>query len=344
MRMPTQQTIALPGAAGVLAIEAGDLVQNYQIGIDVPITDLVLGQPRLRMMLGEKIFRPIEVPALRFSYTEYGLEGFEVKDALRGMRAKIQHSDFVLDQIPEKLKRYSWASLADRDEIGNADAFANAQGLDLRVRRKYTSLAQMIVDVSIEQERADIVLAAASYSQSTPDLDLTMGTAWNDTGGDSRTAVRAQASALAAANGVQIEDIKAFITHETLEAAQDDPTWLAKRANFDDKTPTVGQLADYWGIGGVEVGDAYRTDDGATVVSMYGDICVLRVDVPTADYDVTEGRLDSFCRFTWSRFGGVALESWFEKFYTSHVFPWEEYETAATVNVTAAAIIRGTHT
>jgi hypothetical protein len=335
-------TFHLPEGGRVLAIPTGDLTSNYQLGINTPITGLVIGQPRRRVMLGAKLFRFVPAPNIRFSYTEHGLEAFVVKDARRPMRSRIQYSHAVLDQIPDSLERFSWASLLDQAELGNAGAFDAAMGLNSMVQRKHATLAQRIVEIAIEKERSTVALAAASYSQSAPDLDVTLsgGSEFNhSTGGDAKAAIRALASVLAAANGVGIMDVDVYMTRASFEAAQDDPVYNTRRGNFATDVPSEQELATYYGVNSVVVGDAEVTTDGLTVASLYGDVTILRINVPGGDYDTSEGQGDSFCEFAANQLG-VALEPWFENSITSWANPWEQWTAPRQVSTTAAAIIR----
>jgi hypothetical protein len=339
---PQPTTFYLPEGGRVLAIPTGDLSANFQLGIDTPITGLVLGQPRRRVMLGSKLFRFIPVPTIRFSYTEHGLEAFVVKDAKRPMRSQIQYSHAVLDQIPDKLERYSWASLLDQAERANAGAFDARMGLNSMVQRKHAILAQRIVEMSVESLRATVGTAAASYSQSAPDLDVSLssGSEFNHgTGGDAKLAIRTLASTLAAANGVGIADIDVYMTRASFEAAQDDPVYNTRRGNFATDVPSEQELATYYGVNSVVVGDAEATTDGLTVTSLWGDVTILRINVPGSEYDTEEGQGDSFCEFASAPLG-AALEPWYEPGITSWATPWEQWTAPRQVSVTSAAIIR----
>jgi hypothetical protein len=326
----------------IRAVPQGDPLTNFQLGIDGPVSELMIGNPKLIRMLGNSIYRTVGVPTVSFQYQKFGLERFETKDAKRGMRAKFQTSELAVDTVSAKLARFGWAALLDRDEIANSEAFEGVFAMSLRIRERHQSLSREIVELTLEKLRATQVLAAGSYSQSTPDLDSTPATKWNDTGGDSRKDIRAAASTLAAANGIQIENIDVYLSHAAYEAAQDDPTMLSRRVNTGMSTVGTEILREYWGVNSVTVGDAYEIDSAGTgVVSMYGDIAVLKVAQPLVGYDDTEGQLDSFVKFKWRQFvAGSPLQPWFINEITSWTFPFEDWEFSDTVNITAAAIIR----
>lgn len=315
-------------------------VAAWQLNIDLPTTGLVLGQPRLRQMLGSAICRPVSVEGIHFKYLTFGKEAFDLKLAERALRAPFQYSDRKPSTVSATLARYGWAALADRDEFTNSDAASSMLGIPYNQRMIYASLARQLVELAVEKKRADLILAAGSYSSS-PDLDDdATGSEWNAAGGDSRTQIRALASALAAANGVQIEDIDVFLSMGAYEAAQDDPTLLGKRQYTGLATIDTAVLREYWGVRSVTVGDAWYSSDGSTMTSMYGDIAVLKVAVPLASYDTREGQLDSFVRFTWARGGGVAAMPYYIEERTSLAFPWEAWELADQVGTATCAIER----
>lgn len=351
-------TLNLPSGRGLmvptsqLAISQTDTAINFQGGIDVPVTELVVGQPRPTAYLGEQLFRPVGVGAIRFQWQKYGLERFAEKEAKRAMLADFQHSTMRADMESDLLERYGWASLLDRDELANADAAQSILGLALNIREKHQRLARDIVDISVEADRAAVAIAAASYSQSSPDLDVTLGAGseWNhSTGGDSFASIWAVAELLAGVHGLAVENLEVFLTNASLRAAFQDPTFRAARATGGRTTvPTRDELRQYWGVSQVIVGDAYKLDSAGTgIESLYGDVAIIRPARVLSGFETSEGSLDSFVRFYWRQFGAagkamVAQNVNFPK--TVIAFPFEHWERQRTVNTKAAAIIRNTHT
>jgi hypothetical protein len=347
----------LPSGRGLLvetkelALPAGDTIANFQFGIDVPVTELIVGQPRLASPLGAELFRPVGARTVSFKYPKFGLERFGVKDAKRPMRSKFQASELRADDGTGKLERYGWTALLDRDELDNADAADSALSLNLRIREKHQRLARDLVDLSVEADRATVALAAGSYSQSSPDLDVTIsgGSEWNhSTGGDSFASLWAVAELLAATNGVSVADLDVYLTHVSLRAAFQDPVFRAARnVGGATEVPSVDELRRYWGVRRVIVGDGYKQDSAGTgIESLYGDVAIIRVSTALTGYDLDAGNLDSFCRFYWQQFGpeGRAMQNIWIAERTSWAFPWEHWEEPLTVNTKAAAIIRNTHT
>lgn len=334
---------AIGGRSSIKAA-SGDPLIDSQLGMDVIVTGLVVGQPRRRMNFGAGLFRRVGVRTWTFQYRQYDLETLQPRKAKRAMRAIIPHSDLSVNKIPGKLERYSWRTLADRDELINSDAAENAIGAPtLSMRERYARAARTIVELSMEYDRAQLVLDPDSYSQSGPDLDLTLGSGseWNSSGGDSRTDIRAMASTLASQHGLTIEDVDVHLTNSAFEAAIDDPIFIERRANYATAVANREELRAFWGVRSVTVGDAIYSDDGITLESLYGDIAVLDISSELRDFDESEGQLDNFVRFAWLNGpDGLAGESWYERANTTYSFPWEGWENPVSINNKASAIIR----
>jgi hypothetical protein len=335
---------AVGGRHSIQAADSGDPLIDSQLGIDPIITSLVVGHPRRISNFGEGLFRRVGTPTWTFQYRVYGLELMQIRKAKRAMRAIIPHSDLSVDKLPGKLERYSWRTLADRDELLNSTAAERAVGSPtLGMRERYARASQRIVDLSMEWDRAQLVLAAGSYSQSAPDLDLTLagGSEWNAASGDSRSDIRTMASLLAGQHGLTIEDVDVHLTNASFEAAIDDPIFVARRANYATAVANIEELRAFWGVRRVTRGDAIYSDDGLTLESLYGDIAVLDISSELRGFDEDEGTLDNFVRFGWTNGpGGIAGESWYERANTTWSFPWEGHENPLSINNKASAIIR----
>lgn len=349
-----EQLIHMPDGSGAFRAVGGrfspraaDPLLDSQL-VDSITTAIVVGQPRPQQNFGEGLFRRVGVRTWTFQYRKYGLETLEIRKAKRAMRAKIPHSDLSISKLAGKLERYSWRTLADRDELANSDAAEQSIGDPIRsMRVRYARAARQIVTLAMEYDRAQLVLATASYSQSGPDLDLTLGAGseWNDpTNGDSKTNIRAMASTLATQHGLNISNIDVHLTNSSYEAALDDPKFNTKRGNFATAIANVEELRAYWGVRRVTVGDAIYSPDGSTLSSLYGDIAVLDVADELRGFDEDEGTLDNFVRFAWLNGpDGVAQQPWYTNENTTWSFPWEGWENPVSINSKASAIIRNTH-
>lgn len=334
--------LTFPGVRG-RSLSQGDLTANLGGGINVPVREILLGQPNPMRYLGDDLFRVVPA-AWNFQYYTFGVENRSLKDAERAMKAMIQASDSRIDSVTGKLRRYTWASMYDQDEIGIANEAARTVGLPLDLQAKGARDSRSLVMLAVEKARSVVALASATYSSS-PDLDDTLagGSEWDDpTNGDSRTSIRSMASRIAAANNVQIENIDVYLTHAAYEAAQNDPVLLAKiQYTGGAITPAVATLQAYWGVGKVFVGDAFYNTTGAlgAMTSLYGEVAILRVSRELPQYDTSEGALDSFVAFQWASPMGP-LAPYFVNENTTWYFPFQHYEQAVTVNTSASGIVR----
>lgn len=346
--MPAIDTVLARTFPGIKhrSLSQGDLIANLSGGINVPVREILKGQPRMRTYLGDVLFRVVPA-AWNFKYYVFGKESMSLKNAERGPYGAIQASNARLDEVTGKLRRYTWASYYDDLDIGVADEAARLVGLPLNLQAKAARDAREIVMLAVEKARSVVALAAGSYSSGTLDLDDTLGAGseWNDpTNGDSRTSIRSMAQRIAAANGLSEKDIEVVLSFAAYSAAQNDPVLLAKLAyTAGAVVPNEEILATYWGVRKVTVADAFYTTDGSTLTSMYGDVAFCRVARDLgAQYDTTEGALDSFCSFQWLSAGSTAgpLTPFYQNINSTWYFPFQHFEQAVQVNTSAAGIIR----
>lgn len=310
-----------------------DPMEHLQLGIDPVITQLVLGTPIRRTMPGQRLLRNIGVDSWKFSYNQYGTEHFRRFDTERAMRAEIRTSDRSFQQQVDKLRRFTHATKRDRDELANASP-------TLRLRELQTFDARMAVLLDIEYRIRDLVTTAANYPVSHR-LAISGGSEWNAAGGDSRADVRSMAAAIAASTGLSFSDLTVFLTEASLNAALEDPVFLASRHNYDTNTPSASDLAKYWGVGSVWSANPITADEDGVVSAMYGDVAIIYFagDNPT-DFDTTYGEATWAVNFRWNK--GVALSPFYEEKTTTWWFPWQDYANPKIVNSNYGAIITNT--
>lgn len=325
-----------------------DLLANLSGGIDIPVREILKGQPRRRTFLGDKLFRVVK-SGYRFKYYTYGTESMGLKDAERAPYGAIQASNSRRDEVTGKLRRYTWASIYDELELGVADEAAAVSGVPWNLRVLGPREAREIVTLCIEKAKATVVLAAGSYSSGSLDLDDTLGAGseWdNQTNGDSRTSIRSMAQRIAGASGLSVKDIDVFLTDASMNAAQNDPALRsAMQYTSPGALPNEAWLAGAWGVRSVTVADAFYKDASGNFVSMYGDIAVLRVAQDlSSDYDTESGNLDSFTEFKWMGAGSMAGPQvpFRENLNTAWYFPYQDFSQPVQVNTSAAGIIRNT--
>jgi hypothetical protein len=305
-----------------------------QMGVNPILTDLVLGQPQVLTFPGQRILRPITAPARLFQYEKWGNERLKAFDTERALRADIKHGDFQVTQETSFLKRFSFGVLKDVDELGNAAP-------NYEMASKSAAFARTIVEMDIERRRRDLLIATSSYASGHV-TTLTGGSEWDSAGGDSKSNIRDAAKLICAKTGLQMEQLSVFLTYGALEAAKEDPLFLASRMNFDASTPTVSALQEYWGIGPVWSANPIEADgDSDTdIVAMYGDVAIIYYPGGAAGYDKTWGDLTFGVDFKWNK--GVASTPFYLPQKTSWFYPWTDYSNPAIINVNAAALIKNT--
>lgn len=305
------------------------LIDQVQ-AVDPVVTALVTGQPLPLNLPGTQLFRPVLVPSFNFQYRNYGVESFLPHDTERAMRAPIKHSDRAFTTTSGKLKRYSWMELADEDELANADP-------SLRLRELKASAARTIVEMGIERAIHAIVtdVTPGNTYASGHIFNLTNG--FNDaTAGDSRAAVRAACAAIAGKTGMPYSSMVVFLPEASLQAALDDPEFLAKRQYTGTATASLADLAAYWGVGRVWSANPI-TASGTTISSLYSDVAVVYLDSIPADYDTEYGSLTWGATFKWNR--GSVLMPFRDAKTTSWHFPYQDYALPKAINPNCAAII-----
>lgn len=303
-------------------------MSDVQMGIDPVLTDIVLGTPQVAAYPGSQILRPITAPAFTFSYNSFGNERFEAIDTERAMRAPIKHGEFRATQETGRLKRFSFGTLRDQDELSNAHP---SYGL----MEKCAAYSRSIVETDIERRRRDLLVTAANYDTGNT-LAIGAGSEWDAAGGDSKADVTAMVNMIASKTGLQPSQLEVFLGFEALQAAKMDPVFNAVRGNYDANMPTVGALQAYWGTGRVWSANPIDVTNGV-VSFMYGDVAIIYYPGDASLYDTSWGDLTFGVDFTWNR--GVASKPFYLDQHTSWFFPWTNYSNPAIINNTAGALI-----
>lgn len=319
---------------GVRATE--NPIVNVQLGTDPMVTQLVLGQPQAVRFPGMEILRPISVDAWTFKYTVYGKEHLGHFDTRRGMRAPIRHTDWKVSTVTEGLERYSFSTVRDQDELNNAAP-------SLAVRERSATLSRRIVEMDIERKIRDLLLDSTTGYAANHIITLGAGNEWDDaTNGDSKASIRTLSKQIAVDTGLQPADMHVFLPMAALEAAKDDPTFLAIRANWTSDISDEMALAKYWGVGRVWSANPVEIDTSSPddVVAMYGDTAIVYYPGDAAGYDTTYGDLHFGATFKWNK--GVASTPWYDNKTTSWYFPWTDYAKEAVTNYLCGGLVLNT--
>lgn len=307
-------------------------LENVQLNIDPIVTDLVLGQPGPGVMPGERILKPISTQAWNFQYRQNDKERLKRFDTERGMRQPYKTADFRYTMVSAALKRFSFATLRDVDELTNAHP-------SLGLREACGRFSKTIVDMDLERRRRDLLVASGSYDSGNT-LAIGSGSEWNTAGGDSRTDIRSMLAVISGKTGLTYKQISVFLSDASLQAALDDPLFNAARSNYTTDTADEAALQRYWGSGPVWSANPVEVTDAGVVTPMYGDVAILYYNSGVSGVDTMDGDLTFGASFNWN--GGVASKPFYKEDITSWMFPWTAYNYPAITTDFAGALITNT--
>lgn len=304
-------------------------LDNVQLNIDPIVTDLVLGQPGPGEMPGARILKPVTTSAWNFQYRQNDLNRLKRYDTERGMRQPIKTGDFRYSMVSASLKRFSFGTLRDVDELLNAHP-------SLGLREACGRFSKTIVDMDLERRRRDLLVTAGNYDSGNT-LAISAGSEWNSAGGDSKSDVRSMLAVISGKTGLRYNQISVFLSDTSLQAALEDPIFNATRSNWTADTADEQALQRYWGSGPVWSMNPVEADDDGVVSPMYGDVAILYYNSGVAGVDTMDGDLTFGCDFRYN--GGVASKPFYNDLVTSWMFPWTAYDyPAITTNFSGALI------
>lgn len=331
------QTRVVDGAI-VRATDISSSLQDGSLGQDAITTELVLGMPQAAIMPGERILSPVRVPGEHFRYPVFKAEHLFRRDTIRGLREDMGFVDWKPQYENGHLDEYTIAVLKDKRELA---ARGDAAGV-LRVAERSAMLARKIVMLDLEVRRRDLLTTVTNYPVANR-LAISGGSEWDAAGGDSRTDVRSMCAVICSGTPLQYSDLTVFLSFAALNAALDDPVFIAARSNYNADTADTAALARYWGVGEVWSANPVisTSEDIADTGSMYSDIAIVYYDSRRAGVGTTfvedMGELHFGARFVMNE--GVALRSFYIDSRKSWAYPWEAMEAIALTNNSLGAII-----
>lgn len=322
----------IPTARGLaLTSDRAGLQLDEQLQqIDPILTALVRGRGQRSVMLGQSIFRQIPVPNTTYQWLKIPHTHLVPIATERPMRADYAERDWKPTYETGKVVRHGFATRRDIDEYVNAD-----NQLDLRVRD--AMLSRMTVELDLELKRAALLIASGSYPVANV-TTLAAGSEFNGVSGDSRAAIRVASAPIRTMFNVSYDQIAVHLSRESADAAMDDPTFLANKVNTSVAAPMETELASYWGVGRVVVGDALTAVDEATdPVSAYGDVAILSLIDNAPEFDTSHGVETFAAEFT--KQSGVANAPFQREINSSIYWPWTAWAKAQFINNAAGALI-----
>lgn len=257
-------------------VPAGQLqaaaVDTHQVVVPMS-TAIELGTPQVSMArwFGQIVMPELPRQTWKVQVPSWGDEHLDVYETERGWGADRERADFVLATVEYEMERHGLENGVDVDLLTIVDA-------GFRLQFRAVNFSRNGVDLSLERRKAILLGETTNYAASHT-VDLT-GSEWNAAGGDSKSDIEAGITQLESANpGFHRRHMRLALTEDAWAAAQEDPTWLAIRANFTDIHPDpVEAYRQYLGVLSVDVGDANVRNAAGTVVSMWGQIAILWID------------------------------------------------------------------
>lgn len=234
-------------------------------------TFLDLGTVQKRRWLGDLLMPSITRNSAKVQIPTWGTEHLQVSDTERSWGVDRQRGDFVLATVEYAM---TWHGF----EVGIDTRLPAITDSAFRLAFRASLLARKRIDLSLENRKALLLGETTNYAAGhTADL---VGAEWDAAGGDVKADVEVGIDVLRVANpGYERRHMRLRLTEGAHQAAQNDPTWAAIRANFTDVHPSPEEaLRQYLGIGSVEVADCNVATDAGVVSSMWGDTAFLSID------------------------------------------------------------------
>lgn len=309
-------------------------IEMVQLGIDPIVTSIVKGQVQVDQFSGYALFPRVTVPAWKFSYVVEGDEALRSYDGVeRAMRAPIVHGDQAVSVEDKTLKRYSFRSGRDVDEIANAGF-----GYDLQAAA--ARFAKNVVDLAIERKQRDLAVATSSYASGHV-LTIAGGSEWDQAAGDVFTDVDTQASLITAKIGVRKGFLKVRMADSAFRAALADDKFREMSFRQGIVPTNEAALATYLGVMSVEVMNPIEVDDTGAIGQLYGDVTIIYYDggnVQGAPLLGANLRQAWGATANWN--GGVANVRFPDEARTTWWWPWTDYALPFILNTKSAALIK----
>lgn len=335
---------ALGGAKlRALATTADSLLQG-QMGVHSLLTQIAKGNAaRVRPMFGEVAFRQVPTDTTYFFYPEFNSDHTTIPaNVKRGLQGEIASVDTNWATVESHCQRYTLAGVADIQEIENARRAGFINYVEMLI-----TLASAGVRLAGENDRATMVLATGNYISG---HDITLANGWDDpVNGDSFASIATACKLITTKNQASKRDCRVVLTNQSYNAASEDPTRLSRGANVlgtNTGSPSLDELAAYWGVGEVVEADAaYTTTNASTanMTSLYGDVALVQL-MPEflglggiEQATVNDGFVDVFVTN-----GANALEPWFDNRTTSWWYPYEDNRKPLLIANKTHALIRNT--
>lgn len=310
-----------------------------EVQISPYITGLVTGTP---ILPGGRFrfFKEFMVPTTTAVYREYDRSHLVAVETRRGSSAEYAHRT-PKSRIKEvALDRDSFEGRADVDDLKKA---GYAGGDPLYGARRIND-GRIAIELSKELRAKDLLTNTANYPTG-HFTTLAGGSEWNAPGGDSRSNIGAAAAVLRGTTGIGRGGLTVGLSGASLEAAVNDPIFLATRtAAMKDTFPNESELAAYWGVKEVFSFDPISTltaDYDAPLVPIWGDVAIVFHDgMNPATFDPVAGQ--QVFAVTFKFLSGIASAPYLERRISTWVWPWDEWNLIELIYPAAGYLILNT--
>lgn len=316
------------GPSGPMAVTAG--VRDWQIGIDSEVTGLIVGRPQSLVRPGEVILPWRTVRTVGYRYPTFtDLARFKPFETKRGLSADIRTARLTGSYASGETTRHSFAYEYDEAEIANRDAAGN---FPLSIREMASALAREAVLDDIERERAVLLTATATYTQSNY-TTIAGGAEWDSAGSAMQADIDAAANAMSLRTGAQRSQMILYLGGTAGRAALMNREFRAARAGTAQSTsfPTFDEIARWLGIARVWSDDRQVLDTAGTALEyLYGENAILYLPSKPSGMDDMFGTYQPGATFTTNM--GAALQPWRENKNTTWYFPFEQWADVKIFN------------
>lgn len=310
-----------------------------EIKVSPLITDLVLGTP---ILPGGRFrfFKEVNVPAPVVTFREYDRSHLVHVETQRASSAEYAHRTLKSRLKTISLRRDSFEGRADLDDL----KMAGVQGGDPLYGSRKINDGRIAIELAKEIRAKDLLTTTGNYSAGHY-VTLASGSEWNAAGGDSRANIATAATVLRNSTGIGRRGLTVGLSETSLEAALNDPVFLATRALARaDKYPTEGDLIAYWGVKDVfsfnPISSA-TSDYDATLSPIWGDMAIVFADtLNPANFDVTAGQQVFGATFKYT--SGIASAPYLRKEISSWIWPWDEWSGFELIYPDAGYLILNT--
>lgn len=293
-----------------------------EIQVSPFISELVAGTP---ILPGGRFrfFREFNVPSPVVNFREYDRSHLTAVETQRAMSAEYAHRKMSSRIKTLNLKRDSFEGRADIDEM----KMAGIEGGDPLYGSRRINDGRIAIELNKEIRAKDLLTNTANYS-SGHFHTLASGSEWNAAGGDSRLDITTAATAIRSGTGVGRRGLTVGLSESSLEAALNDPVFLATRAiSRNDRYPDESELTAYWWVKEVFSFNPINTATGAydsPLLPVWGDVAIVFADnLNPATFDPVAGAQVFGATFKFT--SGIASAPYMRKEISSWIWPWDEW-------------------